>query len=66
VGTDNVALLDDPLYLGHRSARLRGEPYDELVEAFVEGVLQVFPWVKGVQSRTWPLSCCSRQTATRH
>src|SRR6266545_7532921 len=43
VGTDNVALLDDPLYLGHRSARLRGEPYDELVEAFVEGVLQAFP-----------------------
>jgi len=43
VGTDNVALLEDPLYLGHRSARLRGEPYDELVEAFVEGVLQAFP-----------------------
>jgi malic enzyme len=43
VGTDNVALLDDPLYLGHRSPRLRGEPYDELVEALVEGVLQVFP-----------------------
>jgi hypothetical protein len=22
--------------------------------------------LKGAQSRTWPLSCCSRQTATRH
>ena len=35
VGNDNVALLDDPLYLGHRRPRLRGEPYDELVEALV-------------------------------
>jgi malic enzyme len=43
VGTDNRQLLDDPLYLGHREPRLRGAAYDELVEAFVEGVQEVWP-----------------------
>src|SRR6185503_16057764 len=43
VGTDNPALLADPLYLGHRSPRLRGAAYDELVEAFVSGVEEVWP-----------------------
>ena len=43
VGTDNPALLADPLYLGYRHPRLRGEAYDELVEAFVTGVEEVWP-----------------------
>ena len=43
VGTDNPALLADPLYLGHRAARLRGAAYDELVEAFVAAVDEVWP-----------------------
>jgi malic enzyme len=43
VGTDNPALLADPLYLGHRAPRLRGAAYDELVEAFVAGVAEVWP-----------------------
>ena len=37
VGTDNPALLADPLYLGYRAPRLRGAEYDALVEAFVDG-----------------------------
>jgi malic enzyme len=43
VGTDRAELLDDPLYLGYRAPRLRGAAYDEVVEAFVEGVARVFP-----------------------
>jgi malic enzyme len=43
VGTNNAALLDDPLYVGHRERRITGEAYDDFIEAFVEGVSEVFP-----------------------
>ena len=42
-GTGNAALRDDPLYLGYPEPRLRGPAYDELVEAFVRGVQEVYP-----------------------
>jgi malic enzyme len=43
VGTDNPALLTDPLYIGYRAPRLRGAEYDALVDAFVDGVQRVWP-----------------------
>ncbi|HEU0243762.1 MAG TPA: NAD-dependent malic enzyme [Candidatus Limnocylindrales bacterium] len=43
VGTDREALLADPLYVGWRHPRLRGEAYDAVVEAFVAGVREVHP-----------------------
>ncbi len=44
-GTDNAERLADPLYLGWRHARMRGEAYDEFVEQFVAAVDRVLPGV---------------------
>src|SRR5919108_1258605 len=43
VGTDNEALLNDPLYVGNRHGRVRGERYDALVAAYVEAAKKLFP-----------------------
>jgi len=43
VGTENGALLDDPLYLGLQHRRIRGEEYDALVDEFVSAARKLFP-----------------------
>jgi len=45
VGTNNQELLDDPLYLGWRQERLRGDAYLEIVDEFVAAASKVFPGV---------------------
>jgi malate dehydrogenase (oxaloacetate-decarboxylating) len=43
VGTDNEALLDDPLYLGNRHPRRRGDEYDAFIAAYLETASALYP-----------------------
>jgi malate dehydrogenase (oxaloacetate-decarboxylating) len=43
VGTDRESLLNDPLYVGNRHSRVRGERYDALIAAYVEAAARLFP-----------------------
>jgi malate dehydrogenase (oxaloacetate-decarboxylating) len=43
VGTDRESLLNDPLYVGNRHSRVRGERYDQLIAAYVGTATRLFP-----------------------
>lgn len=43
VGTNNQHLLDDPMYMGWRHARISGEEYDEFVDQFIQAVKVRWP-----------------------
>lgn len=45
VGTDNESLLNDPIYIGWRHNRIRGQEYDNFVEAFVSAVERRWPHI---------------------
>jgi malate dehydrogenase (oxaloacetate-decarboxylating) len=43
VGTNRESLLHDPLYIGNRHTRVRGELYDQFIDRFVKTVGRFFP-----------------------
>jgi malate dehydrogenase (oxaloacetate-decarboxylating) len=45
VGTDNEERLADPLYLGWRHERVRGDEYDDFVESIVAAIVRRWPHV---------------------
>ena len=45
VGTDNEARLNDPIYVGWEHKRVRGQEYDDFIEAFVTAVERRWPHV---------------------
>ena len=45
VGTDNPERLTDPLYIGWRHERVRGQAYDDFIEAFIQAVVKRWPRV---------------------
>jgi malate dehydrogenase (oxaloacetate-decarboxylating) len=43
VGTNRESLLSDPMYIGSRHPRIRGERYDAFIEAYVRVAAKLFP-----------------------
>jgi malate dehydrogenase (oxaloacetate-decarboxylating) len=43
VGTNNPALLDDPMYMGWRHPRISGDEYYQFVDAFIQAVKVRWP-----------------------
>jgi malate dehydrogenase (oxaloacetate-decarboxylating) len=43
MGTDNLRLLNDEMYIGNRHARVRDERYDKLIDAYVTAASKLFP-----------------------
>jgi malate dehydrogenase (oxaloacetate-decarboxylating) len=45
VGTNNQALINDPIYIGNKFPRVRGEHYDNFIDLFIETARKFFPEV---------------------
>jgi malate dehydrogenase (oxaloacetate-decarboxylating) len=43
VGTNRESLLNDPMYIGNRHERIRGQRYDDFIDAYVNAVTKLFP-----------------------
>jgi malate dehydrogenase (oxaloacetate-decarboxylating) len=45
VGTNNQDLINDPIYIGNKCARVRGERYDDFIDIFIQTARKFFPEV---------------------
>lgn len=59
-GTNNVQLLQDPLYIGWRHERIRGQAYDDFIDMFITAINKRFPhallqWEDFAQANANPL-----------
>ncbi|HLB56047.1 MAG TPA: NAD-dependent malic enzyme [Coxiellaceae bacterium] len=45
VGTNNPDLINDPLYIGWKHERVRGNDYDDFIDQFVQAIKKRFPKV---------------------
>ncbi|MEH6888417.1 NAD-dependent malic enzyme [Bacillus sp. JJ864] len=45
VGTNNQTLIADPMYVGNKFARVRGERYDQFIDLFIQTARKFFPEV---------------------
>jgi malate dehydrogenase (oxaloacetate-decarboxylating) len=43
VGTNRDSLLKDPMYIGNRHSRIRGERYEAFIDAYVQTATRLFP-----------------------
>jgi len=43
VGTNEASLLNDAMYIGNRHERIRGQQYDDFIQAYVQTVTRLFP-----------------------
>ncbi len=43
VGTNRASLAEDPMYIGNRHPRVRGEKYDEFIDEYVQAATKLFP-----------------------
>ncbi|STX28111.1 malate dehydrogenase [Legionella beliardensis] len=44
-GTNNAELINDPLYIGWRHERIRGQDYDDFIAAFIRAIKKRFPHI---------------------
>jgi malate dehydrogenase (oxaloacetate-decarboxylating) len=45
VGTNNQNLINDPIYIGNKFARVRGDRYDDFIDLFIQTARKFFPEV---------------------